>query len=309
MYISELQKRILKLLKKENALTTQVTSCSLNIPEITASRNLKKLTEGGFLTSLGKGRGVHYIQKTGATLEEIALLQAKLSEYRPFPPAIVESIEKALIGKFVFATNSIEGSKLTLRETDLILTGASIKGNRDEIQEVKNQQQALQLIQDLLTNKNVISEKFIQRLQKKITANVGDVFLNGKYRDQDVTIVGTDKIFPPAREVPKLMENLVAKITFMESRKQHPAVIATYAHYQVTAIHPFFDGNGRTARLLMNTILLKYDYPLAVIEFSRRSEYYAALQKADNGLYDIFQAFIFSSIKKNLELYLTILEI
>ena len=309
MRITELQKSILRLIQKESVLTTQVVSRRLSVPEVTASRNLKKLTELGYLSAFGKGRAVHYIQKTGATLQDISQLQAKLESCRPFPPEIVQNLEKALVGKFIHATNSIEGSQLTLRETDLILAGATIKGSRDEIQEVKNQQQALVLIKEFIKSKEVISEKFILSLQKEVTANVKDVFLNGKYRDQDVSIFGTNKIFPSPHEVPKLMQNLIARINLMEEKQQHPAIIAAYAHYQITAIHPFFDGNGRTARLIMNTLLLKNNYPITVIEFSKRAEYYEALQKADNGLYEIFQAFIFGAIKKNLELYLSVLEV
>lgn len=298
----------MKLLEKENALTTQVVSKALNVPEVTASRNLRKLVKLGKLTVLGRGRGVHYVAKVGATLQEITILKEKLDFFRPFPPEIIKNIEQALIGKFVHATNSIEGSQLTLRETDLVLAGATIKGKRNEIQDVINQKNALELIKVFLKKDEEMSEQFIQNLQREVTANVGDVFLHGKYRDQDVSIFGTDKIFPSPFEVQELMQKMVEKINFMLRKKHHPALVAAYAHYHLTAIHPFFDGNGRTARLLMNAILLKYHFPLTVIELNKRQDYYEALQKADAGMYEIFQAFIFGAIRKNLGLYLIVLD-
>ena len=173
---------------------------------------------------------------------------------------------------------------------------------------VKSQQKALELVQDFVYSKKTFSEKFIQTIQKQVTSNVMDVFLRGKYRDHEAGIAKSNKLFPSPSEIKKLMPEFVATIVRMEHKKQHPIIIAAYAHYKLLEIHPFQDGNGRTARLLMNAILLKYHYPITVIEASRRFQYYEALQKADEGAYEIFEAFIFTAIKRSLELHLGLVE-
>ena len=237
-------------------------------------------------------------------MEEVTALKNELDSYRPLPELIVEKINSILESRFIYATRTIEGAKLPLRETGLVLVGMSVRGSRDEIQDVKSQQKALKLVHDFIHSKKPFSEKFIQTIQKQITSNVMDVFLCGKYRDHEAGIAKSNKLFPTPSEVKKLMPEFVATIIRMERQKQHPIIIAAYAHYRLLEIHPFQDGNGRTARLLMNAFLLKNHYPITVIEASQRFRYYEVLQKADEGAYEIFESFIFTAIKCSLELHL-----
>lgn len=304
--LSGLQKRILKLVEREGAVSTQIVIQKLKAAPATASRNLTKLTELGYLGSFGKGPGTYYTVQLGTRLTELNQLQTELESYRPLPETIVQKIDVILVSRFIYATRTIEGAKLPLRETELVLSGISIRGNRDEIQDVKNQQKALELVQDFVAAKQELSEDFIKALQRQVTSNVVDVFLRGCYRDHEVGIGQSDKLFPSPEEVKKAMPNLVATVNTMLHKNQHPAVIAAYLHYKFLAIHPFQDGNGRTARLLMNAILLRGHYPVAVIEASQRYKYYEVLQKADEGSYEIFEAFIFAAIKRSLELYLAL---
>ncbi len=109
---------------------------------------------------------------------------------------------------------------------------------------------------------------------------------------------------PKAHEVPTLMKKLMREIENIELKRFHPVKIASYAHFKLVHIHPFVDGNGRTARLLMNLILLKYDYPSAVIKNQDRIEYYNALEKAHDGNMDLFDEFIASSANRSLDIYL-----
>ena len=62
--------------------------------------------------------------------------------------------------------------------------------------------------------------------------------------------------------------------------KNHPIILAALAHYKLVTIHPFVDGNGRTARLLMNLLLRQHGYPLAIIKKEKRAEYIAAIEHA-----------------------------
>jgi Fic family protein len=99
----------------------------------------------------------------------------------------------------------------------------------------------------------------------------------------------------------------------------HPILVAALAHYKLVMIHPFVDGNGlpaealakegRTARLLMNLLLLQYGYPLAIIKKEQRSEYIAAIEYAGNtGNYDDFYAIIISAVEYSLDIYFDAIE-
>ena len=147
--LSELQKRILKLLDKEGAISTQVLVQQLKIPPVTASRNLTRLAQAGKLQALGKGRNTYYTAVIGTRLEEITKLKDELDSHRPLPESIIEKISSILESRFIYATRTIEGAKLPLRETGMVLAGMSVRGSRDEIKGVRSQQKALELVQDL----------------------------------------------------------------------------------------------------------------------------------------------------------------
>jgi Fic family protein len=121
-----------------------------------------------------------------------------------------------------------------------------------------------------------------------------------------VIIGGTDYKPPEAIEVPKLVEDLVHWIR-KNQNKLHPVELAALIHYKLVAIHPFFDGNGRTARLLMNVVLMQAGYPLAIILKNDRKKYYQVLSKADKGDLLPFVRFIAQAVERSLDIYLKIL--
>lgn len=302
--LSSFQKDILKLLDTERAVSTKMLIQATKKAPVVVSRNLSRLVQAGVLVVHGRGAGTYYTRSIGATLAEIDKLKTELDSFRPLPEPMVENIQKNLETRFIYATRTIEGAELPLRETALVLAGLSVKGKRDEIEDVKHQKKAFDLVSDFVHSDQTISETFIKQLQKLVTSNTVDVFLSGKYRDHEASISGTNKLFPSPTEVQKRMAEFIAKIKWMEEKKEHPVLIAVYAHYTLLAIHPFADGNGRTARLLMNAILLKHHYPITVIEASLRHKYYEVLRKADEGNFELFEVFIFEAIKKSLEFYL-----
>lgn len=109
---------------------------------------------------------------------------------------------------------------------------------------------------------------------------------------------------PGPRELPTLMSNFEEWLNSEQAHELHPVKMAAIAHYKLVHIHPFTDGNGRTSRLLMNTILMKYGYPPVVIQKQQRLQYYNYLQMANEGDIRPFIRFIAECTEKTLDLYL-----
>ena len=98
----------------------------------------------------------------------------------------------------------------------------------------------------------------------------------GRYRDHQVFITGTEYVPPTADEVPALMKEFVRELNAKKD-SLHPVVYAAFAHRRLVDIHPFADGNGRTARLLMNLILVNKGYCVVSIPPVLRQQYISAL--------------------------------
>ncbi len=180
--------------------------------------------------------------------------------------------------RFTYNTNAIEGNPLTLRQTALILSeGISPQGAKtDDIIEVLNSRDAWEFIK---AYKGQVNKGFATKIQYEITKNT-TCRIQGNYRDSEVIIGGSDWKPPLARQVPALMEEL-----FNQYKKQkhslHPVELASWLHNRLVQIHPFSDGNGRTARILMNWILIRNGFPPAIIETSNKEDYYKAIEAAD----------------------------
>ena len=84
----------------------------------------------------------------------------------------------------------------------------------------------------------------------------------------------------------------------------HPVALAAQAHHRLVAIHPFIDGNGRTARLVMNLILFRYGYPPTVLLSINRRQYYQVLMQADGGRIGPLENFVGKAVERSLMLYL-----
>jgi Fic family protein len=98
-------------------------------------------------------------------------------------------------------------------------------------------------------------------------------------------------------------------MSWLHNATDHPVIIAALAHYKLVTIHPFVDGNGRTARLLMNLLLLQHGYPLAIIKKEQRPEYIAAIEHArQTDDLNAFYAVIISAVEYSLDIYLDAIE-
>ena len=204
------------------------------------------------------------------------------------PLHIAERLRQQARMRSTHYSTRIEGNRLTLIEAgQVVLEGRKFPGRTRDVREVRNYYGALQQIEAWASTQISIDEMLVRRLHARIYN--GSRAKPTPYRDgQNVirdTATGTIVYMPPeAQDVPDLMRDLVSWISQAESEDLPVPVIAALTHYQFVIIHPFYDGNGRTARALATLILYRHGYDLgrfySLEEVYARDlpMYYAALQ-------------------------------
>lgn len=233
------------------------------------------------------------------TLEFIDALKARWDAARPIPPATLAQFRQDWEVLLTYHSNAIEGNTLTLGETKaILLDGITISGKPlREILEVVNHREALRVMTRLATHKAPLAESEILELHRTILTGIQSDDA-GRYRTVRVRVAGSMRVFPNPAKVPDLMAAFVNDVNALQV---HPVVIAARAHYGLVAIHPFVDGNGRTARLLMNLLLLRDDYPPALLPIDLRAQYYDALESANTGDLEPFLTLIAGAVAASLE--------
>lgn len=228
----------------------------------------------------------------------------ELDKLRPLQPQAVKSLQEAFDLELMVASNQIEGSTLTLRETQLVLEkGVTIGGKplRDHLDAV-NQNAAWKLMLALAEARTPITENIVLELHKIILTNI-DNDNAGKYRQSRVFIKGAQHVPPNPLKIPELLEKAWADHS--ANKGNHPISRMADLHYQISAIHPFVDGNGRTARLILNLGLIQNGYPPAQILADQKMEYFDALAAVDtNPASDAFRSYIARTVIGSLESYL-----
>jgi Fic family protein len=241
-------------------------------------------------------------------LKEIDEKKQKIDRARPLPKIVLDKLTEYLDIEWTYNSNAIEGNTLTREETMFILKeGLTISGkSMREHLEATNHKNAIDCLAELLTKVEPVTQADIKRIHFLILEGINNLNA-GKYRSVEVYISGTTQVLPKPEMVPDLMLEfskwLVEK---QEKRDLHPVRLAAQAHYKFVAIHPFIDGNGRTARLLMNLILMKYGYPIAIIECEteKRKAYYASIRAANAGDLDTFESLISQYVNQTADKYL-----
>lgn len=237
-------------------------------------------------------------------LSRIEDKKSKLDSLRPLPAAAVNRLREQFTLEWIYNSNAIEGSTLTLRETQLILeTGMTIGGKSlREHFEVINHREAIKYVESLADKKEPISAFHVRQIHKLVLLQIDDENA-GQYRKTNVRIAGSKHIPPEAWQIPQRMTDWEKWLKDAE-KKMRPVEVAALAHHQLTAIHPFLDGNGRTARLVMNLILFRAGYPPAVIQRVNRQQYYRVLSQADAGSPAPLVNFVGRAVDHSLTLYL-----
>lgn len=234
----------------------------------------------------------------------------QLNSCRPISTTIFTKIRKHFQIEMTYNTNGIEGNTLTLKETAWVIQeGITIKGKplKDHL-EAKNQKEALDFLYELIDSKkkNTISERLIREIHHLIVKEV-DADIAGQYREGNVMITGADHTPPEGFEVANEMQSLIKWINKNKS-KLHPIELAAMVHHKLSYIHPFWDGNGRISRIIMNVFIMQAGFPMAIILKNDRKRYYRVLSEADKGNYDPFCEFVAQSVIRSMNLYLKFLK-
>jgi len=230
-------------------------------------------------------------------VEKIEDLHASVTVFRKLPESM---IPEDFLVRFTYNTNAIEGNQLTLRQTALILSeNISPQGVKtDDVVEVMNGKDAWEFVKNY---KSVANEGFLKRIQYEVTKNT-KCRLQGKYRDSEVRIGGSEWVPPKAIDVPDLMRSSIREYKG-HKRMLHPLELASWLHNKIARIHPFTDGNGRTARLAMNWVLMRKRFPPVIIDVRNKEEYYRVIEAADAGDQKPFCRFL---AKQMLEQYVVL---
>ncbi len=224
----------------------------------------------------------------------------------------VKKIEKRMEVEFVYNSNKIEGSTLTRGETLLVLQGITvghkplssiISKSLDDIQAASNHPDAMTLVKKLAFDKaHKITEAEIKSIHRLVMKGI--ISNAGKYRSGDIAVTGAGFTPPPFYEIPKLMKNLVTLIN-ENPDELTPIELATQVHYDLAWIHPFSDGNGRMARLVLNFILLRNRYPFTIVRDVDRKTYLRTLRHMDTeGEIEQFTTYIARCVEQTLDVYL-----
>lgn len=214
--------------------------------------------------------------------QEIDELKKEIDKYRPFDKELVKKLQEYYRIGFIYTSNAIEGNSLTESETKIVIEDGLTIGGKSirEHNEALGHSDAYTFLEELASNKE-IREQDILKLHRLFYFRI-DENKAGKYRTEQVFISGTDYLPPKYRDVPKLMEKFVDLMPNLK-KSLHPIHYAAKLHEAIVTIHPFSDGNGRTARLVMNLALLQAGYPIAIIAPILRSDYIYAIKLANKG--------------------------
>ncbi len=229
----------------------------------------------------------------------------RLAALRPLSPESVASLAAAWDVRMVHESNAIEGNSLTLRETDLVLSkGVTVSGKplKDHLEAV-NLAKAWQKVKELAQPGATLTEHDLLDLHRIVLTSVEDSFA-GSYRTGAVRISGSNHIPPNPVKVPDLMSALFAELPGISD----PVERAAKLHHGISHVHPFADGNGRTARLAMNFVLIAAGYPPVSIPMELRMDYYHALEAADSGDFPAWLQFLSEQLDHELDEWLIALE-
>lgn len=239
--------------------------------------------------------------------DQLSAKKKKLDALKPRPAEERASIQEWLDVEYTYTSNWIEGNTLTRGETALVLEkGITIEGKtlREHL-EATNHQKAIGFIRSIVKKGHqYITEHDIKSIHKIILTGVDDRWA-GLYRQTQVFIRGAATEPPPPQEVSWRMGKIIEWLGSIQG--EHPVKIAADFHFRFVEIHPFIDGNGRTARLLMNLVLLGHGYPIAIVKTEERQAYMHAIRGGiQTGSLEKFYRVIAGAVERSLDAWIAV---
>jgi len=235
-------------------------------------------------------------------LKNIGVIEAakEVIENAPLIPDFERDFRTDAIVRQVYHGTHIEGNDLTLSQTKQVMLGEEVFGRERDVQEVINYRNVVRLMDELSQKKGSYDLDSLLEIHKATVERIVPPDKAGKLRTTQVVIkeenTGRVILEPPApHEVPYMLEDFLNWLNTPESRDIHPILRAGIVHYVLVAIHPFVEGNGRSARAYANLLMLKENYDMkkffALEEHFDRdlSRYYEAFFIVDKQADDISQ--------------------
>ena len=238
-------------------------------------------------------------------LTAIAARKKRLDALRPVSLQALRALQKSYDVDLTYTSNAIEGNTLTLRETaEVIEHGITVGGKplRDHLEAIDHYAAVL-FMRELAAKTTPIDETIVRELHRRIVAR-SQPDIGGIYSTLPRRTAGSPVVLPNPAKIPQLMQEYGAWLG-----QADPAPATSFdAHFRLVAIHPFSDGNGRTARLLMNLLLLREGYPPVAVRLEDRKTYLDTLEHASmRGDLKPFQVFMHQRLDAFLGEYLSVL--
>ncbi len=212
---------------------------------------------------------------TDAQLSKLRELKKDFSRKLKVPDKrLIEDMFRDFKTFYIYNTNAIEGNTLTLQETNLLLNENKTPSGRDlrDIHDHLNGKEAFDFI---IKNKPRINKELIIKLHSMLMENIDK--RRGGFRWHDVRVFGAEFETSPAKFVEADMGLLLR--WYKKNSRLHPLILSAVFHEKFERIHPFYDGNGRTGRMLANLMLIKNGFPPVIVENRKRMKYYNALSE------------------------------
>lgn len=221
-----------------------------------------------------KLHGFHYLTK-----EEIGEIDEMnkgfWKRYRGQDQTVREQFDQNFVMAFVYNTNSIEGSTLSPREVELLLS-ENIAPNKplDDVLEAKAAQRTLAFVKDCGED---LSEALLHKIHEMYFKD-SKPGIAGRYKTHQNRVTGSRFETTPPALVLADMKNYFKEYAELKKKLQ-PLELAAWAHWKLVRVHPFQDGNGRTARIVMNLVLHQNGYAMIDIKTKEKQQYFNALEK------------------------------
>lgn len=242
------------------------------------------------------------------SIAQLEVKKRRLDAHGPLAPAVFNNLQEWFKVELTYTSNALEGNTLSRAETALVVEkGLTVAGKtlREHLEAVNHAEGFDWIVERRNSQPTAIGEQQLLDLHQLILHKIDDLHA-GRYRSVPVRIAGSRVVMPNPAKVPALMQEFVA---WLQAQPAATPQLAAEAHYRLVSIHPFVDGNGRTARLLMNWLLLQAGYPPAIVRLEDRQRYLSSIEKGQLGgsLADYY-SLLSAAMERSLDIYLAAIE-